>query len=143
MSVRLRNVGAEPFVDRFAGEVYTILPGETAVVPDGAANLWLGDPSLPEPQRTADRSRAALRRVTGLPPLVRVDEAAPSAAATEEAVAPIEGPTAEDAIAALKDEDARAADQVCPVCGKVVGSPVGLRSHLAAHRRRGEEASAT
>ena len=150
MSVRLRNDGERVFVDRFAGETYRIEPGEVAVVPDAAAKLWLGDWTLPEPQRKEDIRRAAFRRADGLPRLTRVDgepsappkpqvvAAPPPAPEPEEAAGEEPGESADEGEAA--PEDARSADQVCPVCGKVVGSPVGLRSHLAAHQRRGEGA---
>lgn len=74
MATRLRNTGTEPFEDLFNGERYVIGPGEVAVVPDGAAALWLGVP--PEDPLPDERRRAAFRRNGEYPTLV-VDKGEP------------------------------------------------------------------
>lgn len=93
MSVRVKNTGRRPFVDRFAGETYRIDPGEVAVIPDGAARLWLGDFRDPE-QVDEERKRAAFRRGGQYPPLeiVEPDSAPPPAPPEPEAQRPARRP---------------------------------------------------
>lgn len=77
MAIRLRNTSKEAFVDRFNGEEYVIGPGEVAVVPNGAAALWLG---VNERGVVSDdeRRRCAFRRNGKYPPLVLATKEAPA-----------------------------------------------------------------
>jgi len=77
MAIRVMNTGSEPYTDKFNGERYVIGPGEVAVIPDGAAALWLGVP--PDNPTPDERRRAAFRRGGRYPSLVVVPETAAKA----------------------------------------------------------------
>ena len=55
-SVKVKNGSSLPFVDSFDGVDYVIEPGETASVPQEAAQLWLGNPNL-DPTKEFKRTR--------------------------------------------------------------------------------------
>lgn len=105
MAVRVRNTSKEPYRDRFNGEEYVIGPGEVAVVPDGAAALWLGRVNLPGAQGDAERKRAALRRGGTYPPLV-VDKGQ------------------------QKTPSAPAREYPCEICGEVFDHHMRLKAHI-------------
>lgn len=102
MAVRVRNTSNSPYRDKFDGEEYVIGPGEVALVPDGAAALWLGvgpDGVVVE----GERRRAAMRRGGLYPPLVVAGDEAPPAPRT----------------------------YTCDVCGETFDHHMRLKAHVA------------
>lgn len=65
-TLRINNVGDEPFVDRYDGQRFTVAPGSDLFVPWEAAVLWFGDPTAVDlgpgnKHRTAERERLFMR----------------------------------------------------------------------------------
>lgn len=58
-TLRIKNKGTVPFMDKYKGEQFIIPPGEATTVPAGAAHLWLGRPD--EDEKTA-KKRTRLRK---------------------------------------------------------------------------------
>lgn len=55
--VKVTNLGTEPLVDAYDGEVTVIGVGEYAVVPRVAANLWFGNGSIRNDDRSWSRGQ--------------------------------------------------------------------------------------
>lgn len=67
-TVTVTNISkTETFEDAWGGTVYRIGPGQSAVVPEGVAYHWLGDPSKTGPDAAVERRRV-LDRAGGRDP---------------------------------------------------------------------------
>lgn len=67
-TVTVSNISStETFEDAWGGTVYRIGPGQSAVVPEGVAHHWLGDPSKKGPDAAVERRRV-LDRAGGRDP---------------------------------------------------------------------------
>jgi len=132
--VWLRNTSRDQtFKDRFAGETYEIPPLSEAVVPVGAAKLWLGDWTLTGREALLDRRRAERRRHDNMLAYVyRID---PGRESKQEDAPEQETYQRVERVVVATDSPT-GYFRVCQDCGAEFTDPRKYAGHRASHSKR-------